>query len=340
MTTPQISVIVPVYNVEQYLERCVDSILGQSFTNFEVILVNDCSPDGSSEICERYARQDKRVRVLHLDKNQGLSNARNAGLDVARGDLISFIDSDDWVPNNFLTILHQSLVETQSDISACAVTKIWSESIEQKRAPRSTLKPSTKVYSGEDALIDVLTSLKTIGPTAWNKLYKKTLFDEVSFPVGVLHEDALTTYKLINKCDKVCYSTETTYYYFQSPMSIMRGAFNSNRLSAIPYIDEVFNVANIANPAVSEAATFYKYAFYVGLVDDMLGQNEFQTQRRELMDWMLNKRGELMKNMYVTTGIKASLFLLNWPFVYEQLKKLRRDILGMVDRARLVIGMS
>ena len=213
-----ISVIVPVYKVEKYLKRCVDSILAQTYPCLEVILVDDGSPDGCPAICDEYAREDRRVRVIHKE-NGGLSDARNAGIDAAKGKFLGFVDSDDYVHPRFYELLLQALKEEGADIAGCDVKKVCkTEKIEEKEQ-----QPIQRtVYSGREAtanLYDAQMYLKSV--VAWNKLYKKELFEEIRFPKGKLHEDEFTSYKLQYQSESVVYINRAYYFYFQREDGIM-----------------------------------------------------------------------------------------------------------------------
>lgn len=213
-----ISVIVPVYKVEKYLKRCVDSILAQTYPCLEVILVDDGSPDGCPAICDEYAREDRRVRVIHKE-NGGLSDARNAGIDAAKGNFLGFIDSDDYVHPRFYELLLQALKEEGADIAGCDVKKIYETGTveeEEKEAVRS------EIYSGREAtanLYDAQLYLKSV--VIWNKLYKKELFKDVRFPKGKLHEDEFTSYRLLYQSKSVVYIDRAYYFYFQREDGIM-----------------------------------------------------------------------------------------------------------------------
>lgn len=213
-----ISVIVPVYKVEKYLKRCVDSILAQTYPCLEVILVDDGSPDGCPAICDEYAREDRRVRVIHKE-NGGLSDARNAGIDIAKGQFLGFVDSDDYVHPRFYELLLQALKEEGADIAGCDVKKIYETGTveeEEKEAVRS------EIYSGREAtanLYDAQLYLKSV--VIWNKLYKKELFKDVRFPKGKLHEDEFTSYRLLYQSKSVVYIDRAYYFYFQREDGIM-----------------------------------------------------------------------------------------------------------------------
>ena len=225
-----ISVIVPIYKVEKYLKRCVDSLLGQTFTDFEVILVDDGSPDGCGAICDAYASQDPRVRALHKS-NGGLSDARNAGLLVAAGDEIAFLDSDDWVAPDFLAALHDALIRTGADIAECAVVKTdGTADIASDGADGASSEPT--VYSTEPALRELIHD-GAFRQTVWNKLYKRSVLEGILFPVGRTNEDEFWTYKVFARAEKAAKIDRPLYCYFQRPGSIMGASFSLRRLDAL-----------------------------------------------------------------------------------------------------------
>ena len=229
---PEISVIVPIYKVEPYLRRCVDSILAQTFADFEVILVDDGSPDGCPAICDEYAGKDERVRVIHQE-NGGLSAARNAGLDwvFANSDSrwISFVDSDDWVHPRFLEYLHRAAVENNVQISICDYIKITDYEIRELQ------------FSKNDTIVDAMELHATqysICVVAWNKLYRKELFKKYRYPVGKLHEDAFLSYRLLYDAGKIVYVHSELYYYFQNESGIMKSKYSLARLAEVEAAEE------------------------------------------------------------------------------------------------------
>ena len=199
-----ISVIVPVYGVEQYLDQCVDSILRQTHSNLEVILVDDGSPDACGEMCEGYARRDTRVKVIHKE-NGGLSDARNAGLDMAQGDYIGFVDSDDWVAPDMFEYLLQGARGMGEGVACCEVISA------------QTWKLKYKVLH-QDSVYDSLTALEDLffdrrENYAWNKLYRADLWNGIRFPKGLNFEDLATVYKTFEGAGQVAYLREAKYYY-------------------------------------------------------------------------------------------------------------------------------
>lgn len=204
-----ISVIVPVYNVEKYIEICVTSLIKQTYTELEIILVDDGSTDQSGRICDHFTEIDQRIIVLHK-KNGGLSDARNKGLEIATGDYISFIDSDDLVSENYYEILYQQLIENQCDI---AVAKIREFDDSGKVLNELGFK-STAVLERDAALAELLYS-QNIANSACNKLFKRNILAEYRFPYGKYYEDEYTVYKWFLNAEKVIISGEPSYYWYR-----------------------------------------------------------------------------------------------------------------------------
>lgn len=200
------SVIVPIYKVEKYLRRCIDSILNQTYKNIEVILVDDGSPDKCGEICDEYEKIDSRVRVIHKE-NGGLSEARNFGLLHAVGEYVFFVDSDDWIDRDYCSSAILDLVKENVDVVIFGYNKIDEDGNLVDVA--TTLQP--KIISTEDALRGLVDG--TIANYAWNKIYKRRLFSEIEYPVGRLWEDVGTTYRVFDKCESLYLSNRVTYNY-------------------------------------------------------------------------------------------------------------------------------
>lgn len=223
---PQISVIVPVYKVEKYLKRCVDSVLRQTFTDFELILVDDGSPDGSPQMCDQYAQQDGRVHVIH-QKNGGLSAARNAGIDWAFANSnsrwLTFVDSDDWIHPQTLEALLKAAQDNHVDVSICGFQKTNGEEVE---VPSDL---PVQLWSPEDFYVQCVAS----AVVAWGKLYKKDCFSEIRYPVGKLHEDEFVTYRILFQYEKIAFVDAPLYAYFQNPVGIMQTTWTPARLACI-----------------------------------------------------------------------------------------------------------
>ena len=221
-----ISIIVPIYNVKEYLSRCIDSILSQTYSNIEIILSDDGSTDGSSDICDEYEKKDKRIRVIH-EMNKGLSEARNRGIRIARGKYLSFIDSDDWVSPNFILKLYYALIRTSSDISECLFKK--TDRFDCNGEDTGKIES----FSKEQVLLKLCHNNHERHVVAWNKLYKSELFEGLVFPLGKLHEDEFTTHLVFNKCKSVSIIYDELYFYYQNDQSIINKKINLKRLDSI-----------------------------------------------------------------------------------------------------------
>lgn len=224
---PAVSVIVPVYKVEQYLDKCVQSILDQTFRDFELLLVDDGSPDKCGEMCETWAKKDGRIRVIHKP-NGGLSDARNAGIGQASGDYLLFVDSDDWIEKDMLATLYGLIREADADMACCNFrsvnedgTQHWDDAV---------ITPG--VWTEEDFWKQFFSSnAQTYCNVAWNKLYKKELFDTVRYPVGRINEDVYILYDLVSQCKKIAATDQIGYYYLFRAGSIMNRSGSLRKLT-------------------------------------------------------------------------------------------------------------
>ena len=235
MSDPLITVIVPIYNVEQYLEKCVNSILKQTYQHLEIILVDDGSPDNCGAICDQYSCVDQRIKVIHK-QNGGLSDARNAGLDMANGEFIAFVDSDDTIMPEMIEKLYQRIMTDQSDMAFCGYKQV-----DQDGEILSEYYLPDNVLTGFEALKASYESNGVLYTVAWNKLYRKHLFQYIRFPVGKYHEDEYTTYQIIDRCGRVSIVRETLYIYNQRDNSIMQEAYSLRRLDGIEASYERYN---------------------------------------------------------------------------------------------------
>ncbi|MCQ5146274.1 glycosyltransferase family 2 protein [Enterocloster bolteae] len=211
----QISIVLPIYNVEKYLDECVQSVLNQSYANFELILVDDGSTDGSQMLCEQYKKKDKRIVVIH-QKNGGLSSARNTGIKCAHGKYITLIDSDDYVAYDYIEKLYDAIVENSADISMCDFQKVAEGSkLKEIKIPYQ-IKNKHLIFDKEETIKEVYNEkFHGIDFVSWAKMYKLELFrtNSIYFPEGKLHEDAFTTYKLFYLSEKIAYIDEPLYFY-------------------------------------------------------------------------------------------------------------------------------
>lgn len=225
-----VSVVVPVYNVEKYLSRCVDSILRQTYNNLQIILVDDGSNDKSAVICNEYAKKDTRILVIHKN-NGGLSDARNVGIDNAKGDYICFIDSDDFVRETYVEDLLNAILKYEADIAMCLFEKGTDYYFKHDFENFLPMEIELTNLVALDKLYDKKLGINMV--IACNKIYNIRLFDNIRFPFGKIHEDEFTIPKLLYKSKKIIIISKYNYYYYQSLNSITRSSFNFNKLDAI-----------------------------------------------------------------------------------------------------------
>ena len=250
-----VSVIIPIYNVENYLERCLDSVINQTIKDIEIILVNDGSTDNSGAICNKYAEKDKRIIVINK-KNGGLSDARNKGLDKASGKYIAFVDSDDFIHKDMLYKLVNQCEQLDCDIAIGSHMRF--SKIEE-------IKEVEKIYN--PILFDSISAMsnyladnedKKIFTMVCDKIYKRELFDDIRFPYGKLYEDGFVTYKLLYKAKKIVYIEDILYYYYQRSGSIMNKGFTLKSLESYDDWRQIFLFIDEKMPELSYlAATKY-----------------------------------------------------------------------------------
>lgn len=227
-----VSVIVPVYNVKEYLVQCLETIINQTYNNIEILLVDDGSTDTSGTICEKYRAKDNRIRVIHKS-NGGLSDARNVGIENCTGSFILCVDSDDCISINCIELLMKGMRETNADISVGKMIAFEGDRVSFMDDKESKSQNKLVILETEDALETMLLQ-NYFDVSACAKLYKSELFDGIQFPVGKLYEDIATTYKLINKSKKICYIDTPIYAYRRNRVgSITQESFNIRRLELI-----------------------------------------------------------------------------------------------------------
>lgn len=244
-----ISVVVPIYNVEKYLKKCIDSILIQTYENIEIILVDDGSLDNCGKICDEYEKDDKRVKVIHK-QNGGLSDARNAGINIAKGKYITFIDSDDFVERNSIELLYRNIIEYGKDISIGQIYRFHTE----KNMNKKETKEHIKVYETKEAMEQLLYNNQYSTSTA-GKLFLTNLFENIKFPYGKKYEDLATVYKLIFNSNGVVVTNQNVYNYFVArPDSIMNEKFTPTRMDALYFTEEILKFIKIEFPDLESAA--------------------------------------------------------------------------------------
>lgn len=222
-----VSIIVPIYNVQDYLGECIESILGQTYERLEVILVNDGSTDNCADICEKYKDLDSRIKIIHK-KNGGLSEARNVGLENSTGNYVCFIDSDDYIDSHYVEELLNLLIFNECDISICSYNKVS----DNRCVECGVDNIPVGTFRGEEVVDCLYTANHIYTIVAWNKLYKKSLFEGIRYPVGLIYEDEATTCQLLLGAKKVALSDRELYFYRIRKASITNSGITVEKLQS------------------------------------------------------------------------------------------------------------
>lgn len=221
-----ITVIVPIFNVENYLSKCIESIIKQTYRNLEIILVDDGSTDDSPIICDKYAKLDSRIKVIHK-LNGGLSDARNCGMRIAQGRYIAFVDSDDYIEKYMYEILYNEIIEYQADIAVCG------RIIENGDEKKQLYTLNNKLIMDSIQTLKYYFKRKLIDPSACDKLFKRELFNNIEFPVGKIHEDIFVMDIIINNCNKIVHTGLPLYHYINRHDSITKKRISEKNLDFI-----------------------------------------------------------------------------------------------------------
>lgn len=251
--TPLISVIVPVYNVEEFLPKCVDSLLQQTYRNLEIILVDDGTKDNSDKLCDDYARKDQRIRVIHKE-NGGLSSARNAGIDVACGEYLAFVDSDDWIePQTYEWLLELAL---KYEVKLVCAGRYDVEYGSEEKA-KGLCPPREEVITGEE-LVRRIFRWDNIDSAAWDKLYHRSLFREIRYPLGKVCEDVPTTYRIALDAGKAAMCPKPVYNYLHRPGSITTSSVSPKTFHFSEHTEAVYRWIRENRPSLCPEAEYLR----------------------------------------------------------------------------------
>ncbi len=281
---PTVSVIVPIYNVEPWLPRCVESILAQTHRELEILLVDDGSPDRGGALCDGYAAKDPRVKVLHRE-NGGLSAARNAGLDAMTGELVAFVDGDDWLEPAALEALYAEMARTGAELVIGGYDRV--EDTTGRTSPAPDSPDARRVYPRDEGVRRFF----RFGCAAWGRLYRRELFDGVRFPVGEINEDEAVMPTLLDRCTCIAETDAILCHYRCRPGSITAAPFSAAKLAWPRHARENLRFAQRKYPnAVPEAAARYRTSLLWALREIALSEGDFppetaalQTELRECM---------------------------------------------------------
>lgn len=315
---PKISVIIPVYKVEEYLKRCVDSVIGQTLRNIEIILVDDGSPDNCPAICDEYAKKDDRVRVIHK-KNGGVSEARNVGIEAALGEFIGFVDPDDYIEADMYEYLYDLVKKENAEISMCEFFHCY-----QGKEPEKNEKISVETVDSETAIYYVLES-KRASMTLVNKIYKREIFDDnLRFPVGKVQEDAFLIVDILDRAKKVVISNFQKYYYYHRINSITTMHFSEHDFDCIEAFDYDYKRCCEINREYLESVARMRCCWVRFFVLDKMALAGVKNteQRSKIIKYLKANKSFILKNDVLTMGRKLSFISLYFGFgIYRALVK-------------------
>lgn len=318
LNAPKISVIIPVYMVEPYLCRCVDSVLAQTYKNLEIILVDDGSPDNCGAICDEYARRDARIKVIHKE-NGGLSDARNAGLDVCTGEYIAFVDSDDWIEPNMYEKLLSYAEEHDAQIAVGGVS-------DELLTDSGVTVVKTTMHNA--VCVEVLANTEAMRRyfhgswAAWDKIYRREIFEDVRYPVGEINEDEAIVLCVLEKSSRVVYTNEVFYHYIRRPESITTNAFSVKKLAWKNHCAANLAFVQKRYPELElDAAARYRGSLLWSLTEIALTEGDFKAETKQMRRELWENRKLFWKVPYTFSQDKLRLaVLLYLPFcVYRVL---------------------
>lgn len=288
----KVSVIVPVYNGEKHLRQCVESIMAQDYKNLEILLINDGSTDGSALLCEQLRQQDRRVRVVHKVKNEGLGAARNTSLEVATGDYIVFVDADDWIDPNHVSDLHELLTRTRSDVAISNFTQYYEET-GQFNLHIGVDDYYEAVYSPEEWFAfqyGVGHNISLCFTVPWSKMYKKSLFEYILYPTDGFGEDDRTTWKTYLAANRIAYMHRSSLIYRVNAGSMTQTADQATIFSTAP-VAERLEVLGLLGFDLSREIAAYKWRSQINRDSKLRNGDVVAYKNLEFRKRMIDKYG-------------------------------------------------
>lgn len=315
---PTISIIVPVYKVEKYLSRCIDSILAQTYTNIEIILVDDGSPDNCDKICDEYAKKDNRIKVIHKN-NGGLSDARNAGLEIASGDYIGFVDSDDYIKEDMYQKLLKACIDNNAQLSICGRYDVFENEI----IPSFSFS-GFKIWNSKEAIENLLT-WNNLDSSACDKLFNKQLFKKLRFPVGKYNEDIFVMTNILHEVNKIVHIGESMYYYCHRPNSITTEIFSEKKMDLLDASQKVLDFVIDKYPSLKLQAKSFHYKgiiFLLSILQTKQTKKQYQNSYKMLRKLLIKNLFYILLSKYINckTKLISMLLLTNIYFLFKKIK--------------------
>lgn len=299
---PTISVVVPVYNVEKYVEKCLDSICAQTFTDIEIIVVDDGSTDKSGIICDEYSKKDSRIRVYHKE-NGGLSSARNYGIDHASGDYIGFVDSDDYIDAAMYQTLYNNLIEYDADMSLCGLYDMFNG------RPRKVNTENKTFTATNVETIQIVLEAEITSVTAVNKLYKKALFQAIRYPEGKVSEDAFIIVDLLLQCKKTAITTTQLYYYIHRSGSITTLRFRPENFHVVEAYMKNYALIKDNCPELLRVAKMRLCWAHMNVLDKLIFDNSanYKDKQKKTINYIRKNYFFIMRNKSFTAFRKVAV---------------------------------
>lgn len=298
-----ISIIIPAYGVEKYIEKCLDSVIEQTYKNLEIIVVDDGTKDRSGEIAEDYSRRDNRIVVFHKS-NGGLSDARNYGIKHARGQYITCIDSDDYVDSDYVEYMYNIIQHYSARIAFCQ---------HRVHFPSGNIKDygnqGSELIKTEQCLERIMYD-DILNTSAWAKLYEKDLFNTVEYPKGMLFEDIGTTYKLLLQCDTIAIGYESKYNYILRENSIVTGSFNEKKMDLLVMTDTMAKSVQSIYPDLSDALLRRRVYARFSTLNQVIGTKGYNKQKKEMIRFIKDNSKSILRNPKVPKRDKFAIYLL------------------------------
>ena len=307
MTKELISIIVPVYNVEKYLKKCVDSIVNQTYKNLEIILVDDGATDNSGKICDELVELDNRIKVYHK-KNGGLSDARNYGVERATGDYIGFVDSDDYIDAEMYEKLYEAIKKENVDVAECNLKIVYPE--------KKELFTDEKYYQicNKQEYLEEYLKIEKIFGSACVRLTKADIAKKLKFPVGKLYEDTYYAYDLIGIVDKYVIMDNPYYNYLMRENSITNAKFNPRIFDLVEIVEKFHTNVYKNYPSLKEAADCREMYAYFSVLNSILLEEDFKNNSfyPQIIDYFKEEYTKLLRNKYITRNRKLSILLIKF----------------------------
>ena len=302
-----IDVIIPVYNTSKYLSRCMNSLLNQTYTQFNVILVNDGSTDNSGELCDKYASEHENISAYHKE-NGGLSSARNYGIEKSTAEYITFVDPDDYVNKHWLEVLWKAMDKYDADMVSAGVTMVYDTSDvgaddDTYGLAYSELIEKDEAYRRMFAQLDIDVSMCT-------KLFKRKIFDEIRFPIGELYEDMQVIGQVVEACERIVAMDNKGYFYYQRAESIMYGSMSEKRMKLVSCMESLHEQMDKRYPKAEEAARTRCVRCYIHVFNRTIFDDAFKAQEEELRKKIVQEKKFVRKGQYFGRHEKVAVEMI------------------------------